>query len=78
VLIPIGTRVRRTGFKPDHYHGRVGTVVARNLNEANPKGCRYNRVHFDGDRTWTEWVEGHQGVVPLGAVDQLGEIVASC
>ena len=73
MLIPSGTRIMRTGFPPDPHHGKRGTVV-NHQSEQVPGGVRYNLVQFDGEHAIYLWVEGHQGIVPLNAIDLLGEL----
>ena len=77
-LLPLGTRIIRTGFPPDPWHGMKGTVVGWDLNERNRRGnnspLRYNLVKFDNRANRVSWVEGHAGVVPLTAIELLGEL----
>lgn len=78
-LIEVGTRVRRAGFPPDPYHGMRGSVVGHDLNERtarNPRPLRYNLVTFDlcPNQPGVAWVEGHAGIVPLDAIEQLADL----
>jgi len=75
--IPIGTRVVRTIRDSAHRHlpstenlNRRGTIVGH---ETHPSLTFY-RILFDGDAEYTRYVAGHRGIVPLSAVDLLGEI----
>ncbi len=79
-MLPIGTRIRRTGCPPDPYDSMKGTVVWHDFNERsrsleNPRPLRYNLVTFDNypDRR-VSWVEGHAGIVPLDAIDLLANL----
>lgn len=77
-LIPIGTRVRRCGWSRDPHHGWTGTVVDHDHNIENMQNnLRYNVIEWDcsaGVRSF--WVENHAGIVPLGAIELLGELSA--
>jgi len=76
--IPIGTRIVRTlrdsatrrPMSDTENLDRRGTIVAYE----NHPSLTFYRILFDGDEEHTRYVAGHRGIVPLSAVDLLGEI----
>jgi len=76
-LIPVGTRVRRCGWPTDPHHDYVGTVIDHNHNTENPQSrLRYDVIEWDHlPGTRSQWVENHAGIVPLNAIELMGELV---